>query len=427
MPLWKYFADGGKRAVAVWHRRAGKDITALHRTMLQMLHRVGTYWHMLPLQNQARKVIWDGIVDGPDGPIKLIDWAFPQELRTATLAQEMKIRFANGSEWQLCGSDNYNALVGSNPVGIVMSEYSVAKPEAWEYIRPILAENGGWALFIYTPRGLNHGHDLYQHAENNPDWFSQILTVGDTLAIPTAAIEAERAAGMDEDMIRQEFFCSFQAAVRGAYYGKHLEEAEAQGRITSVPYDPACLVHTSWDIGIHDHTSIWFMQPIPGGEIHFIDYLEGTGEGVEYYLGELAKKPYNYGTDFVPHDFSARSYAAGRSPADIARGLNRKLHIIKAMNPQDRIQAARIMFPRCWFDKAKCQEGLNALKNYHKKWDTEKKCYLAHPEHDWASHPADSFGHFAVAYTDQIRPSPRIEPPRMFRPQPASSTGWMEN
>ena len=161
MPLWKYFADGGKRAVAVWHRRAGKDITALHRTMLQMLHRVGTYWHMLPLQNQARKVIWDGIVDGPDGPIKLIDWAFPQELRTATLAQEMKIRFANGSEWQLCGSDNYNALVGSNPVGIVMSEYSVSKPEAWEYIRPILAENGGWALFIYTPRGLNHGHDLY--------------------------------------------------------------------------------------------------------------------------------------------------------------------------------------------------------------------------------------------------------------------------
>lgn len=208
--IWRYFDEGGKRAVAVWHRRCGKDSLALNLTAKELFtKRVGTYWHMLPLNTQARKVIWDGV--DRQGR-RMIDQAFPKELRKSVNDQEMKIVFKNGSVWQCVGSDNYDALVGANPIGVIFSEYSVTPKaaDAWDYIRPILAENGGWALFIYTPRGHNHGYTLYNQAKQ-AGWFTEILTVEDTKAIPIEAVDAERQAGMSEAMIEQEFYCSFEA------------------------------------------------------------------------------------------------------------------------------------------------------------------------------------------------------------------------
>lgn len=206
-PLWKALNSGVKRAVAIWHRRAGKDSLSLNWTVKAMLQRVGVYWHMLPLNTQARKVVWDAI--DKQGR-RVIDQVFPLPLRKSVSSAEMKIELWNGSIWQCVGSDNYNALVGSNPVGVVFSEYSLADPEAWDYLRPILAENGGWALFIYTPRGKNHGYRLYNTALS-AGWFVQKLTVADTKAIPLAAVEDERRAGMSESKIQQEFYCSFEA------------------------------------------------------------------------------------------------------------------------------------------------------------------------------------------------------------------------
>lgn len=206
-PLWRYLSNGGKRAVAVWHRRSGKDSLAINWTAKAMLRRVGVYWHMLPLNTQARKVVWDGI---DKLGRRMIYQAFPPELIKSVNAQEMKIELINGSIWQCVGSDNYNALVGGNPVGVVFSEYSIADPAAWDFIRPILAENGGWALFIYTPRGHNHGYTLYNQAKA-AGWFTEILTVEDTHAISEQAVNDERLAGMSEAMIEQEFYCSFEA------------------------------------------------------------------------------------------------------------------------------------------------------------------------------------------------------------------------
>lgn len=206
-PLWKALNNGTKRAVAVWHRRAGKDSLSLNWTAKAMLQRVGVYWHMLPLNTQARKVVWDAI--DKQGR-RIIDQVFPVPLRKSVNASEMKIELWNGSIWQCVGSDNYNNLVGANPVGVVFSEYSLADPEAWDYLRPILAENDGWALFIYTPRGKNHGYKLFNTAKN-AGWFVQKLTVDDTQAIPLEAIENERKAGMSESKIQQEFYCSFEA------------------------------------------------------------------------------------------------------------------------------------------------------------------------------------------------------------------------
>ena len=201
-PLWKALNSGVKRAVAIWHRRAGKDSLSLNWTVKAMLQRVGVYWHMLPLNTQARKVVWDAI--DKQGR-RVIDQVFPLPLRKSVSSAEMKIELWNGSIWQCVGSDNYNTLVGANPVGVVFSEYSLADPEAWDYLRPILAENGGWALFIYTPRGKNHGYRLYNTALS-AGWFVQKLTVEDTGAIPLAAVEEERRAGMSESKIQQEFY-----------------------------------------------------------------------------------------------------------------------------------------------------------------------------------------------------------------------------
>ena len=200
--------SGGKRAVAVWHRRAGKDSTALNYTACEAIEKPGVYWHMLPTQRQARKVVWDGI---DRKGRRVANQVFPREIVKKKRADEMQIELINGSIWQLCGSDNYDSLVGANPVGVVFSEWSLCNPAAWDFIRPILSENGGWAIFIYTPRGKNHGYKMAEMARKNPDWFYSRLTVEDTArddgspVITSEAIQAERDAGMYEEMIQQEF------------------------------------------------------------------------------------------------------------------------------------------------------------------------------------------------------------------------------
>ena len=138
MKLWEYLINGGKRAVAVWHRRAGKDSLSINWTAFAATQRKGIYWHMLPTQAQARKVVWDGI---DKAGRKIVDQAFPKELVARKSEQDMKIELRNGSIWQCVGSDYYDNLVGANPVGVVFSEYSIANPAAWDFIRPILAEN----------------------------------------------------------------------------------------------------------------------------------------------------------------------------------------------------------------------------------------------------------------------------------------------
>ena len=152
--LWDYLETGGKRAVAVWHRRAGKDEVCLHWAACAAMQRVGNYWHMLPEASQARKAIWDAI--NPHTGRRRIDEAFPPSIRVGQRDDDMRIKLASGSVWQVVGSDNFNSLVGSPPTGLVFSEYSLTNPAAWDYLRPILAENGGWCVFMMTPRGRNH-------------------------------------------------------------------------------------------------------------------------------------------------------------------------------------------------------------------------------------------------------------------------------
>jgi hypothetical protein len=257
-PLFQHMFEGGlerKRAAVVWHRRCGKDSCCLQLSAVSSQMRVGTIWHMLPTLKQGRRVIWDGI--DREGR-KMIDQAFPKDMRDSASPinnSDMQIRFRNGSIYQVVGSDNYDSLVGTNPVGVIFSEWAVADPKAWDYIRPILAENGGWALFIYTPRGKNHGKKLFDMAQGNPNWFSSLLTVDDTFrpdgsyVIGPDIIEQERAEGMSEEKILQEYFCSFEAGMEGAFYTQELNLAEKEDRIGHFPHDPMKPCQTWWDIG----------------------------------------------------------------------------------------------------------------------------------------------------------------------------------
>ena len=391
MPLWGALEQGCKRAVAVWHRRAGKDAVGVHWTTVAAVQRPGLYWHMLPTIAQGRKVIWDGRTK--EGERTLDAW--PQELVTRRRNDEMKLELANGAIWQVVGSDNYDSLVGSNPVGVVFSEFPIADPEAWNFIRPILAENDGWAIFLYTPRGRNHGWDLYNTAVNHDDWFSSLLTVEDTHAIPMEAVEAERSAGMSEEVIQQEFYCSFEAPLFGAYYAQEMMTAGQEGRISRVPYDPAVPVETWWDLGIGDSTSIWFAQRV-GQEIHLIDYYEDSGEALSHYVKHCQRKDYVYGDHVFPHDVKARELIAGKTREETLKSLGMKPRVVTKHDVDDRIDAVRNMLGRCWFDVDKCSRGIEALRQYRKEYDQKAKTFKVRPVHDWASHGADAFGYGAM-------------------------------
>jgi hypothetical protein len=391
--LWRYLEAGGKRAVAVWHRRAGKDEVCLHWAACAAMQRVGNYWHMLPEASQARKAIWDAV--NPHTGRRRIDEAFPPSIRAGLRDDDMRIKLINGSAWQIVGSDNFNSLVGSPPTGLVFSEYALTSPAAWDYLRPILAENGGWCLFMMTPRGRNHAWSLYELARGRPDWFAELLTVEQTGAIAPDIIADERASGMAEDMVAQEYYCSFDAALPGAYYGKLMQSAETEGRIGRVPWAPDAAVHTAWDLGIGDSTAIWFCQQV-GQETRLIDYYENFGVGLDHYAKVLRERPYVYGEHSLPHVAQVADLSTGRSRLQTLASLGVHGRVLpREPNIDDGINAVRNLLPRCLFDAAKCARGLEALRQYRCDYDAERKIYSARPRHDWTSHAADAFRYLA--------------------------------
>lgn len=398
MPLYDALSQGFRRGVSVWHRRAGKDKTLLNLLAKEAFKRVGAYYYFFPSYTQGRKIIWDGI--DRDG-FKFLNH-IPVEVRLGTNATQMQIRLRNGSLIQILGSDNIDSIVGTNPVGCVFSEFSLQDPRGWDFVRPILRENGGWAFFNFTPRGKNHAWDLYRMAEDNPEWFCERLTIKDTGVLTEQDIEAERRAGMSDDLIEQEFFCSFEAAVPGAYFGQELRAARDQGRITAVPHVPGIPVKTWWDLGMDDSTTIWFSQD-HGREVHFINYEEHSGEGLAFYAGllrEIAKeRKFSYGDHWGPHDIEVRELGTGKSRREVAREMG--LNFQACQRPgtkEDAIEAARKLLAYSWFDKDHCAKGIDALAAYRKDYDEKNQVYKLRPVHDWASHGADAFQTAALGH-----------------------------
>ena len=406
MGLWGHMEAGGRRAVAIWHRRAGKDSVAVNWGAVAAHQEIGTYWHMLPEAQQARKVIWDGI--GMDGQ-RFIDQAFPADIRASTNATEMKITLRCGSIWQAVGSDNYNSLIGANPRGVVFSEYSVAKPGAWDYIRPILAENGGWAIFIYTPRGKNHGKRLYDMASKNDGWFAEVLTVDDTGILSPQVIAEERSSGMSEELIQQEYYCAWEGSVEGAYYSREIAKARADGRITKIPHQVGVPVNTFWDLGANDTTAIWFHQQV-AFQHRFLHAYEASGEGLSHYVGLLQRlsieRGFVYGRHFLPHDAEHKKLESmdnidGRCTREIlsSHGLSNLVVVPRVDDVTVGIDLTRQQLSQSYFDGENCERGIDALSQYHKQWDEHTQTFRRHPHHDWSSNYADAFRQFAQGWS----------------------------
>jgi hypothetical protein len=408
-PLWKYLANGGKRAVVSWHRRSGKDAVMLNHCACAAHERVGNIWYLMPEYSQCRKAVWQAI-NPHTGKLRL-DEAFPMEIRRSTNQQEMSIQLLNGSQFQLIGSDAYDALVGSTPVGLVFSEYALSNPASWSYLRPMLLENNGWAAFNSTPRGKNHFYEMFEMAKKSPnEWFSQVLTADETgvftpeqLASELLEYKAENGEAFGQAMFKQEYYCSFTSAVLGSYYGLEMQNAEDEGRITKVEYDPAVPVHTAWDLGYSDDTSIWFYQVV-GDEIHLIDYHSSNGEAVPYYAGIVMGKPYKYGLHWLPHDARAKTLASGGKSIieqlSALIGLG-NMRICPNLSLQDGIQASRMALKRCWFDAEKTEFGLKCLREYQREYDDERRMLKDKPKHDFTSHGADAFRYMAVAWREE--------------------------
>jgi len=384
---------GYKRVLAILPRRAGKDITAFNLCLRACLKKPCVIYYIFPTYAQGKKVIWDSLTNMGE---RILDY-IPDEVVESKNSQEMKIRFKNGSLLQIVGSDNYDALMGTNPQGVVFSEYALQDPRAYQYIRPILTANDGWALFISTPRGKNHLWELYQIAQNLPTWFCYKLTVEDTGHISLHEIQQEKIEGiMSDDLIQQEYYTSFEMGVEGSYYAKYIDRMRIEGHIGDVPWENGFKVHTGWDLGVRDATTIIFFQTI-GQTIRIIDYYENSKEGLEHYIKVLESKPYTYGRHIAPHDIKVQEFGSGITRIEKARQLGLKFTIADDISIVDGIEAVRSALGKIWIDQSKCSSLIKALENYRQEFDIKKRVYKSHPLHDWSSHAADCLRYVCIS------------------------------
>jgi hypothetical protein len=374
----------------VTHRRAGKTVACIHDLQRQALRcpRVRPrFAYLSPFLRQSKAVAWDYLRAAMSSARVAGATAHESELR---------VDYPGGAQVRLYGADNPDAMRGVYFDGVVLDEYADMDPRVWsEIIRPALADRRGWAVFIGTPRGRNAFFELWRRSQTEEGWFSMMLKASQSGLIPDSELELARR-DLTEEQYAQEFECSFDAAVVGAYYGKLMARAEAERRIAGVPYDPAAPVWTAWDLGIRDATAIWFAQVI-GREIRIIDYYEASGVDLGHYVREINARPYACAGHIVPHDAQAKELGTGKSRLEVMESLGlRPITLAPLHRVEDGINAVRMFLPKCWFDARKCARGIDALKLYRAEYDDKLQALRPHPVHDWTSHAADSFRYLAL-------------------------------
>lgn len=366
------------------------------------------YAYLAPLYGQVKKVAWDYLKDFT----KNIPGAVSNE---ADLRVDIpRPHLGDKISFTLLGADNPDSLRGIYLDGVVLDEYGDMNPEMWrKVIRPALSDRTGWAIFIGTPKGRNSFWDLYNKATNgfpleeggvyvDPEWYGALYTVEDTKIISDDELESA-SREMTDDEYAQEFLCSFQAGITGAYFAKEIAEGERQGKFTSVPYDPVLPVDTYWDLGINDVTSVWFVQT-HGHEHRFIDYFEEPDLNIPQLINKIRDKKYLLGETVLPHDAQVRDLSTGKTRVEVFRSLGMRPRIVKRIEDKlDSIHAARMILPKCVFDREKCKRGIEALMNYQRKWDPKSQVFSTKPMHNWASNGADAFQQFAMGKEDRKR------------------------
>ena len=446
-----FYDHGIRRFMEVVHRRGGKDKGFLNLMINEMTQRVGNYCHVFPQRNRARLIVWQGI--DSEGR-RYIDH-FPPPLIYRKREQEMMVSLRHpdepwreGSIYWCMGSDkDVYLLVGTNPVGIIWSEFAEIDPRMRELVLPILRRNGGWEAIVCTPRGRNHAYRLFNTVRSNTSWHVTYLSVRETSdhqgkpLVTDADIEQDKADGMSQEAIDQEYFLAWEAPMPGSYYAEEFRRIDAQGRIRQVPYDPAYPVLTAWDLGRNDCNAIWFVQ-IVGREIRVIDYEEGPNialareDGLadddtpkKTWIDIVRAKPYIYDHSKVlppltqspyeihygPHDLEVHEYSYGKTRYTIALRHGLRFTVVPSGTIEDGIAAGRALLERAVFDEHACARGLDALRDYRREFDQSKQVFLNHPEHNWASNGADAWRYLAVG----IMPPPK---PKENKPEDIPGT-----
>jgi hypothetical protein len=378
--------------VIVAHRRFGKTVFGLTKLLRSAAHAKKTaarYAYLAPFQRQAKAVVWDMLKHQARSFRKL-----------RIHESELRCDFENGARISLYGADDPDSLRGLYLDGVVLDEFQQMDPRVWsEVIRPALADRKGWAIIAGTPMGRNALWQLYERAKTAPDWRAALYRASETEALPAEELAAARTA-MSEEEYAQEFECSFDAAIRGAYYGKLIAQAEAEKRVGRVPHDPNLLVHTAWDLGVGDATAIWFYQR-HRRELRLIDYAEASGTGLDHYAQLLQGKGYAYGEHVLPHDARVQELGSGKTRVETLTSLGIRPRVLSAHRVEDGINAVRRLLPRCWFDAESCARGLEALRNYRSEWDERRQAFRERPMHDWSSHASDAFRYLAMGLREE--------------------------
>jgi len=377
--------DSKRFGVVVAHRRMGKTVSAINHLIKDALlnqKEAPRYAYIAPTYGQAKRVAWDYLVK------------YAEPLGGTSNISELRVDFW-GRRIQLFGSDNPETLRGQYFDGVILDEIGDQNPKIWtDIVRPALADRKGWCLFIGTPKGHNHFKELRDRAEKEDGWGLLEFKASETGVVDDVELKAAKNE-MGEDKYRQEFECSFDAAVEGSYYGQILNELEDKKHMQEIPREELSRTFTAWDLGMGDSTSIWVAQLV-GTEVRLLDYYENHGVGLDHYVKWIKDNDYLKAEHILPHDVRVRELGTGKSRLEMLEEAGLEVKISPRMGLDDGIQAVRRLLPRCWFNVPKVQTGLNCLRNYRRDYDEKRKIFYERPLHDWSSHGSDSFRYLAL-------------------------------
>lgn len=397
-----YHLRSQRWACLVVHRRGGKTVACVNDLIRRavMLDKIdGRFAYIGPQLNQSKDVVWTYL--------KRFAGPLITEKNESDLWVEVPNAAGAVSRIRIYGADNPDRLRGGYFDYALLDEYADIAPSVYgEIVRPMLADRQGGATFIGTLKGRNHLWKLYEQHADDAGWFTMLAKASETGVLP-----AEELADMREDMTPEEYAqemeCNPDAAIRGAYWGKELADAETAGRM--VPIEAALgPVQTVWDLGIGDSTAIWWWQAV-GGEIRVLDFYENHGFGLEHYAAVCASKPWPQGDDWVPHDAKVRELGTGRTRIETLIAMGRKPRLVPDHKVEDGIEAVRRILSRTWFNTPATRDGVEGLKQYRADYDEKTRAFKDRPRHDWTSHRADAFRYLAMAYRE-IVPAPPPKP-----------------
>lgn len=404
------------------HRRAGKTVATVNDLIKAALSNQRTwppprYAYIAPYYNQAKRIAW--------GYAKYYSDVVPGRDFNES---ELKVTYPNGATLRLFGADNPDALRGDYLDGAACDEFADWAPSVYPLvIRPMLADFRGWAAFIGTPKGHNEFCLQHRRGEADPErWYTMTLRASQSRLVPQEELDDARA-GMTPEQYEQEFECSFEAAILGAYFGREMADAQRDGRICSVPYDPSLPCYTAWDLGKGANMPVWVWQPSRRPGPNVIDYVEGVhSDGVAQVLKKLSDLPYKIEAHYVPPDAKTTDIGSGRSRIEQIILYDRDVppRLVTDLKIDDRIAAARLTLPLTRFDAVKCKDGLEALRQYKADYDEVLRVFRDQPLKNWASHPADAFQCLAGAWRSLEKPKPAPEPERRLNVGHVGGATW---